>query len=679
MKFNAILISIILQCWVSFAQTADNDNNYPEVQIYLVESKLFDLLYRQQMDFIKLYNERSLVDNESLDEKCFNILMYIRGGVPEKAIETLKEMKNKYPHLNYLSDLYFEIKNYSQPKVLNTLVSLYPIELEQYWLDYVKYLYTEEEWSFDKIINWLDSLPKTDKIFRFNNPKQYDNRLYIKKDYYKWMGKEKEFIIDMFDSIKNSDADGDKVLTYLDVINNTDFIGYGFVLKWISQYIKPNYSTDALFVAEILNRFNYYEEALHFYEIALNTELTDIEYTYLNWGLSNRVPHERLKQNHEYNIIVQTIDLMIKMGRNKEAHAMMMTNISLMDVGGKNYDFNYAGMLQGKTGIFKIEKEIIRGERENRKNPQYWMNRSYYYEGRENDDKADYAMIKGIKLLKKKYSQDTLCFIADYENFISRHYNLLGKLNNQQVAFEFCFNELKRVPLSSDLANSIVYFISDLYNKEYEINVWDNIYWDFLKENNNWGSDLISRLLIDCNINEKDSVFFRLKELAKNDPDKSYLLALNNQIQKYYPKEAINLLMFVRNIEVNIKRETNWDEFNAKHKLDRINQLLVELYIEITDFKSAESILYEIEDMSFIVKNIENLTILSAQQGKLQESFRLWSVVNNINPSNMLLLSKLSNYKMNEYFLNYYQNMFERLPESFIPAEAFRIINQKTE
>ena len=637
-----------------------------EIDWWKSQRDLSGMLLEKDADITKLVSEMSSKTPANGQEAMMKVCVMIRSGYREKTIDALRELK---PFLSdnssyQLSSIYYyvfdEMRDYKLAKSLMEIFAdrFYEVSLENRLIKH----FLKSGWSVDQVDEWLAKMPKGKRDFWYKERFRFNvvngrGDAYVKKE---------------FDAVKKNPDDIAAAILLLNSLCSSRSTGKeDWDLSWMPEVIQPKLSSQSEKLAGYLKSLKKWPESLSYYELARKTPVTKEEVVKRGMMFQMEMSEERLRIIYEVHIIEEIADLMLKMGKNKEAQEWMVKAADIRKEKKLGMNAFFAGQVQGGSQQRVIEERIKKEEKVSKDSPEYWNKRAQYYRGRKEADKEEEALLKALALTVPKEKPD-----KTYKGYrdkrgrtLNNYISFLMREKRLHEAEGLLRKEIKEAPPKSDSSITAVIRLRSNFKKN--ISVDDELLWLWLSAQPKLGyagQRLLRQMLENAEKKDLKQHFDRAEKLIGTNVDDLYELGwVMNRLG--FPERSISLLKIA---EAKERKEEN------QHR-GRAAFALFESYLDIGDWKAAENLFPEASrrlTAGELPKWYGKVAVKAAKAGAKKDAMRIWKKVANVAPYNEDGLDDLVKAGLKDELKKFYLQMQKKMPDSDMPAKIIVVLEE---
>jgi len=354
----------------------------------------------------------------------------------------------------------------------------------------------------------------------------------------------------------------------------------------------------------------------------------------------------------------------------EELVSMKGDDITLQDV------HHLAGAVQGGSGQRVVETKILRDEVARRSTSEYWLERTKYYEGRQEYELERDSYRQALVALAVK--PDDRTGLKERYQVVRSFARFLAQKRDQKEELEKLLTlELSSTPTQTDYAFEIARLItqSELELDELRHSLLATqpaLLAALLDGRREWG--LEEKLFIEHVVNReavpailKEKIWSSLKPLVK-DPGSTRAFHLAEAMKD--GNEWQRAIPVWRNY-IRHAHPTNWEGY----KTDAITNLFT-AYCRTGQWQTAEKFLFAQLDSFWraLPNALAEIAVAAAQANAINEAMRLWRMSANIDRRNLDPLAQLAQTKARPQLVAMYSQMKKDDPLSTIPDSALRML-----
>ena len=597
-------------------------------------------------------------------EAMFKVCVLMRTGMTNETIGALEELKDVCPELDnrsigYLYSTAFD--RYQAYDVATSTVELFASTISSLTLSNRLYEHFDRSGKSPKEVDrWLASMPGGINEFWAKERLIYNAQ----------RGLEKEYLEELTNQVQANPGNVQGVITYLEIL----LCAHHYLqnrqidLAWMLDAVKPQSATEAMRLASKLQAMERWSEAATYYGQAVKIPLASEDRSWLSTRSSLVLPQDKQEAMFASHVRNSLSECLLKMNRATEAQDWM---IEASDIRQK-YDLPlnalFAGRVQRASGQRTIQDRIRDKEEGLKLDPEYWLERSRYYEGRNEPLEEEMAYKEGLSVAPvqsdNKHSQNGSRFRS---SLISRYARFLDEQNRSQEGAALLLNELKQAPADSRSSQSAAY---RLCQKEYKgyIKLEDPVLWNWLSNREKWEST--EQDLLTCMLTRPRAIrpHYVRAEAMCFDQHPSRACSLGQIMLRTKARErSIPLLRYA------LKNT------NERSIREQISFALFESYLALRNWKQAESIFpTAIAQLSVYDESVPSrysqVAVMAAQSGAKTDAMRIWRQIWNLCPAHLAGLEDLASAGLRKELEAFYRHMSKIFPTSNVPARALRIL-----
>ena len=619
-------------------------------------------LSNEKISVINLATNICNIKPQNAQDAIFNLCVFMRMGMTKEAVKMLRFVKNSNAKINedQISSIYYAVcgdfKNYD---VAKAIVEIFADKITELELNncLLKNLLQSGQ-SVEEIDKWLSNMPEGKNNFWIKQRAQFNIHY----------GSRVLFIKKITEEIQKNPQNIQKVLLYLESMNYARQHGtININFAWMANTVKPKTAVQARNIANLLKRIKDYKTAIKFYRIAVTTPLIDDEVAKLYAPYQVPISIEKIKALFIVRTKEDMAECFLKLGKNDEAQKQIEEATNIRKKFNLRMNSILAGRVQKESGKHTIENEIIKEEKISDKNPEYWEKRAFYYKGRNNPEKEEKALIKGLALTKPTAppNRPSKRYI-DWRSRMLRYYALFLKQEDRSKdAVKLLRKEIEQVPADSESSRRAASLLA--YKFPEYINPEEPVLWNWLSKQQKWSypeERLLMEMLERTNKEKLNLNFARAEKLTSGkDPSRAYILGWVMNRMKFATR-SIPLL------EYGYKNADN-DELKRKAAF-----ALFESYIDTDNWKMAENISSEVFKHLTSEKSRwhSRIAVVAAKTGDKNNAMRIWKDIANLYPYQIDSVKELANLGLKEDLIKFYKEMQKNIPSSNIPVKALKIL-----
>lgn len=613
----------------------------------------------------------------------FKVSVLLRAGMNEKAAAALHDLKRVCPELgsSQIHFLYYEACDGEEAwDVAQALVEVFADHVTDLSLEnrLIKH-WLASGWTVEQVDDWLAARPAGIQPFWIKE------RLRFAQSH----GRAEALLQRLSDGVRRNPAMTNAVV-YLDALLCTRQGGPPPDLSWFGEVVKPARALDAQTLAERLQQLQNWTLAVDYYRQAIAIPLTDPEIAEQSAMRQALIPQEQLRAQFAVSAREAMSECLLKLGQNDAAQQQLVEAADIREQHGLRRNAFLAGSVQAETGQRTLERRIIEAEGKSDNAPEYWCERAQYYRGRQEPDREEEALKKGLSLTTpqlrpehpgKGYMDSRSRLLSDYVQFLVRQ-------RRETEALALLRQELADAPALAESAARAGYLLGFDFSKSATAD--DAVLWNWLSNRPIWGHTeerLLWRMLENA-ANETGSApaptvsptvekvpseklgqcFTRAETLVgSGNSSRAYALGwIMNRLG--FPKRSIPLL------QAAFKTATD------NESKQRAAFALVESLLDTGDWKQAEVIFPEAAGL-LTAREIpqwhSRLALAAARDGHKADALRLWVRTANVRPTATQGLAELARLGLRDDLAAFYRSMQEEMPASHAPARALELLEGK--
>jgi hypothetical protein len=263
-RARLILLALLGVCLSSTLIAAEDSPEWHEA-----ERKAFVTLTQPEAslaDAVRQIEQKAPISGQ---EAMFRASIFLRAGMNEQAIQSLRDLKRLSPDLagSMVSSMYHSACDDRQVwDVAQAICEIFGERVTDITLEnrLIKHM-QETGWSDVQIDAWLAARPSGVRGFWLRE------RMRFNAD-----GARAKLLAELAEGVRSTPTDADKAIEYLEVLTDLPQDPQAAPdLTWMSDVVRPRLATEAARLAELLNRLSAKAAAVVFYRKAIETSLTD--------------------------------------------------------------------------------------------------------------------------------------------------------------------------------------------------------------------------------------------------------------------------------------------------------------------------------------------------------------------------------------------------------------------
>lgn len=322
-----------------------------------------------------------------------------------------------------------------------------------------------------------------------------------------------------------------------------------------------------------------------------------------------------------------------------------------------------AGLIQSQTPFQPLEQMIKKAEPENKDNPDYWLGRARYYQGRK-DDKNTIASFEQALSLSPAIPATEPDIFRRMQSLNDYCYYLRNTNRSQQATDLWLkeFDKNKDLRFRARILGSLWQAESRLLKPE------DNRIWSYLSEQKDWDfqeQHIVQSLVQNSKEENRAELWNKLEKLAEGNPSRQAVLGFV-MTRNHESKKAIAHLIAASQKLSNKDKKKSCD-FN-----------LFEAYLDTGSWQLAEkqwqSAAVQLTP-SEIPQWYAKIAVSAARAGAKNDAMRIWRKKDALDRNYLEPISELAKFGLKNELLAYYKQMAKDEPSSSIPLKASKILS----
>lgn len=633
------------------------------------QRELVAILLEQGKEFRNVLKEVTAGKPETGREAMFKLLILMRAGMNKEAIAAIGELKELCPDLaNYhVEGIYHEACDYlaawdvAQSVVETFAANASDITLENRLLKY----FLDTGWSVEKVDEWLAARPAGKDNYWVKQ------RLRFSKAH----GRADGLVKELTEAVREKPQDTKGAIEFLDCLN---FASIVVDTSWLAKTLKVELATDADYLASRIQtmagrsedkseQLPNWETAVAFYGKAVEMPLTEGETRRLGMMCAAILPGEKLKAMFAVRVREEMAKCLLHLDKAEESQKWMVEAQDLRKKHGLGENAVFAGQVQAASGFGMIEKRIKDQEEKSKDDPEYWLERARYYQGRAEIEQEEEALKKGLALTQPRTEPDEQSRKReDTRRWLLRGYAMFLKRHDRvDEAVDLLRKEIKEMPPGSlPVVHSVILLRSEFAMR---IKADDEVLWKWLEQRPRWEyaeQRLLWSMLGNAKRENLNKHFRRAEKLAREkDPSRSHALG-----------EIMNRMGFARRsvalLEYAVKKAD-------KALREEAESVLFASYLDVGDWKRAEKTFPNIFGRLSprgVSEMYSRIAVVAAKARAKSNAIRIWKAAVNVNPSEMEHLEELAGAGLRDKLVSHYRQMARDMPTSAIPPRALELL-----
>jgi len=622
-----------------------------------------ELLFLQKRNIADLAKEMISSEPADAQQAMLKINIMMRAGMNNEAIKTLKLLKRLCPNLDnhQISCIYYAATDkYGAWNIARATVEIFADNISELCLyNRLEAHFENSGWDVNSIDSWFANMPADKTGFWIKEHLRYNAK----------HGREKELLRRLSDEVKTHADDPNAVIRFLDAVIYAHDAGKSdWDVSWISETCRPNKASSTSDIADRLKTLNHWLPAAKLYGLAMDIPLTDAEVDHMGMMCQIPLPKETLKMQFAANVRENLAQCLLKTGETQESQQLMEEAAKIREKYNLGSNMSLAGVVQAQSGARVIEAQIREKEEQSRDDPEYWLDRAFYYRGRKEPDEEEKAYKKALELARPTPTPRGKAQPNVRDRVIRDYTTFLKNAKRDEEAVLLLTKELRDVPANL----SSVQVSANILARDFErlIDPNEEVYWKWLSNRQKWEhteEGLLQRMLKNANNMKPEECFAHAEKLAKDNPSRSKTLGC---IMK-------GMILFQRSIPLL--------RYAVEHTDD--NEIwesavfcLLESYLDSGDWKRAEAIFPQAASRLSAGKISEwygRISIVAAKSGAKEDAIRIWKKVANINLCEWDVIRGLAKAGLKKELVEYYENIQKSLPDSEAPGKVFEILAER--
>ncbi len=462
-------------------------------------------------------------------------------------------------------------------------------------------------------------------------------------------------------------------------------------LSWFADAVKPTRALEAQALAQQLQQLEAWASAVAYYEQAIAIPVTEPEVRELGRLRQVFVPEDQLRAQVGADAREAMAECLLKLGQKEAAQQRLVEAADIREEHGLRRNALLAGQVQAQSGQRTIERRITEAETKSETDPEYWRERAQYFRGRQEPDREEEALKKGLALTKpqlrpehsgKGFSDLRSLLLSDYARFLSRR-------GRESEGAALLRQELAAAPALAESTVRAAYLLAFEFSTC--VGAEDALLWSWLAKRPVWGyteERLLWRMLENAagpaagpsptvspaqggRMAERvpngklEEAFAHAEKLAgSGDASRAYTLGwVMNRLR--FPKRSTPLLR--RAVETAKDKESK----------DRATFALLESLLDSGDWRAAEAVFPQASrQLNLREKPLwhSRLALSAAADGQKDDALRLWSRTANASPITLCGLEQLAKLGLRDDLITFYRAMQNEMPASHAPARAIKLL-----
>ncbi len=630
--------------------------------------ELSSVLMEKGNDIAKLAVNAGQSPSRNGQEALFKLSLFMRTGMNAEAIRALHELKAFYPRLEnfQIAGIYYDAcDTFFEWDVANATAEIFADNISELTL-YNRLLqhFLDSGWSVEKVDEWLARKP--------NGVGDY--WLKERLSFNIMHGRGDSLMKEFSERVRKNPQDIEGAIKFLDILvyaphdpkKRPD-------LTWMAEVINPKRATLAKEIAFRLAELANWPTAVKFYRQAIEIPLTKEEVKGLGMKCQMFMADEMIRAIFAAQIREGIARCLLETGQKDEAQKWMIEALDIRKDHNLGRTGRFAGEVQAASGRNTIENRIREEEKISRNDPEYWLERAGYYQGRKDPVQEENALKQGLSIAKPQpESARTFKGHRDLRGALLRSYaDFLARENRQAQAAALLHKEMETSPITSESVKTAAMVLASEF-REY-VRADDEVLWTWLAGRTKWdypADRVLGQMLTNSNPNDLGRYFSKAEKMAEGkDISRSFTLG-RIMCRRGFPERAIPLLEYVA---------ANADDKELK---DQAEFTLFESYLNLDDWKQAEKYFPKAAKKltpGELPKWYSRVALIAAKTGAKADALRIWSGVANLNPSQIDGLEDLSRAGLRKELMAFYREMHKKMPSSQIPARALAVLEKSPE
>ncbi|MBC8126829.1 MAG: hypothetical protein H8M99_06765 [Gloeobacteraceae cyanobacterium ES-bin-144] len=588
-----------------------------------------------------------------------------RAGMTAESIEALRQLKQLYPQLgnHQISSIYYDACDHHLDwEVAEAIVTIFADDLSELALENrLLRHFIDAGWSLERIDKWLADKPAGKNNFWIKA------RLNFNVSH----GRGDALLKELEQAVRTRPQEIAGVIAFLEAVSQSGFDRKKLPdFTWIAESVKPELSSDAHEIASLLVNAGALETAIPFFLKAINTPLNDEEIRKMSSMIQVMIQPEMLRKMVAAQLREELARCLLDLKRADEAQKWMVEAENLRKDNNLGSHPHFAGQVQAASGQRVIESRIIAKEEISKDDPQYWLERAEYYQGRTEAAPEEEALLKALALATPKDKpQHPGKGFSDERSRILLHYaRFLARQKRESEAVALLRKEISDAPATAVCSEQAARMLA--FDFEKLVKVDDPVLWTWLDNRPIWSHTeerLLWRMLENSPKETLDREFTRAEKLTTGqDASRAAILGwIENRM--HYAKRSVPLLE-------EAARNAKNDDLRK-----RVSFTLLESYLDTQDWKNAERIFpvatnqltsYELPEW------YGRVALAAAKAGAHDDAMRIWQRITNLDLSCLKSLDDLAKAGLKAKLISFYQTTAKAIPTSRIPTAAIAILEK---
>jgi tetratricopeptide (TPR) repeat protein len=633
---------------------------------WTTDQSVVELLLRERKDVVVVAQELNRSAPATAQEAVRKLNVLLRAGLSSEAIKAVDQLHALCPELanNPVQSIYLSTcDNLEAWEVAQRLVETFADNISELPLENrLLAHFADVGWSVDAIDKWLASRPAGQDGFWMKERLRFNAS----------RGRADKLIEKLTAEVRANPENVTAAIQYLDAVL---YSGSGLEnrrnLSRIANTIHPKRATDAYEIAQRLQRLREWAPAATFFRAALAIPLSAEEVHKMESTIQAVLPRDTIKAIFIVQAKEGLSECLLALGDKTKAQRLMEEAVVLRRERHVGENMQFAGQVQAETGARVIESTILAEQKKSEDDPQYWLERAAYYQGRNEAAPEEEAYRKAFALTapQPRPAHPGKGFADFRSNVISNLNRFLTEHQREDEAVALLLKELQDSPADSVSTERAAHLIA--FEHRERIAPDEDAYWRWLGNRPTWSHTeerLLWELLKRVDPPKLDSYFTRAENMSANaDPSRNKALGwIMNRMNS--AARAIPLLQDA------VARLAD------KEQRDSTQFTLFESYLDTGDWQRAEAIFPEASrhlTSQEIPSWLGRIAVAAARAGAKTDALRIWKTVVNVNPCFLGALDDLARADLTAELRGYYTELSERLPSSVAPARALKVLSDR--
>jgi tetratricopeptide (TPR) repeat protein len=603
----------------------------------------------------------------------YKLRLLLRAGMDAEAVTAVRQLRTICPSWEgvwttrpdglVVSSIYYAASNSEAWDVANTTVEAFAeVMFDDVVVSQLVDHFLKSGWSVEQVDAWLAARPKGRENFWIVQ------RLRFNLEH----GRGEALMQELAVPVRAYLDDPQVTRAYLDILCRVKrrLPDQKFDLTWLGQAAKAQSAPEASDIADRIGELRDLETALLFYRRAIDLPLTAQDIGRLKRRYQVAVSDEQTQANFEVEIRENMTRWLLQLGRNDEAQKWMEEASTLRQKHNLGYGSILAGAAQAASGRRTIENKIMSDESVSKSDPEYWLDRARYYQGRKEWDQEETAFKKGLLVATSHEDRPELLGVRDLrrELLLGYLYFLEDRKRAEEV-FPLLRKELEQAPPNSVSCQLAAYKITEFREKARLGE--EPVLWTWLAKRSEFKDTergLLYCMLISARPEDIDRYSARVEQLPLGRKPVVRLvlgrwMAEMNQLNRA-------LTLFEEAVAGATDEEMKTEAATA----------LSHVYARLDDWRNAERttpIAAYKGEVGSLCKWYADLAGIAAKAGDKEDALRLWKRAANISPSYIKGLDKLVAAGLKEQLVEFYTQVQAKMPTSKYPPRVLKMLAEK--